>query len=36
MIPASVILWHVSDGEFDATRQAEKSWERFRDGIRVR
>ena len=36
MIPASVILWHVSDGEFDVTRQAEKSWELFRDGIRVR
>ena len=36
MIPASVILWHVSDGEFNVTRQAEKSWELFRDGIRVR
>jgi TetR/AcrR family transcriptional regulator, fatty acid metabolism regulator protein len=36
MIPASVILWHVSDGQFDVTRQAEKSWELFRDGIRAR
>ena len=36
MIPASVILWHVSDGEFDVTRQAQKSWELFRDGIRAR
>ncbi len=36
MIPASVILWHVSDGEFNVTRQAEKSWELFRDGIRAR
>ena len=35
MIPASVILWHVSDGEFDVTRQAQKSWELFRDGIRA-
>ncbi len=36
MIPASVILWHVSDEEFDVTRQAQKSWELFRDGIRAR
>jgi TetR/AcrR family transcriptional regulator, fatty acid metabolism regulator protein len=36
MIPASVILWHMSDGQFDVTRQAEKSWELFRDGIRAR
>ncbi len=36
MIPASVILWHVSDGQFDVTRQAEKSWNLFRDGIRAR
>jgi TetR/AcrR family transcriptional regulator, fatty acid metabolism regulator protein len=36
MIPASVILWHVSNGEFDVTRQAQKSWELFRDGIRAR
>ncbi|HXH51335.1 MAG TPA: TetR/AcrR family transcriptional regulator [Terriglobia bacterium] len=35
MIPASVILWHISDGQFDVTRQAEKSWELFRDGIRA-
>jgi AcrR family transcriptional regulator len=35
MIPASVILWHISDGQFDVTRQAEKSWELFRDGIRT-
>ena len=36
MIPASVILWHLSDGRFDVTRQAEKSWELYRDGIRAR
>jgi TetR/AcrR family transcriptional regulator, fatty acid metabolism regulator protein len=33
LIPSSVILWHVSDGRFDVTRQAEKSWELFRDAI---
>jgi TetR/AcrR family transcriptional regulator, fatty acid metabolism regulator protein len=36
MIPPAVILWHMSDGEFDVTRQAEKSWELFRDEIRAR
>lgn len=35
MIPAAVILWHMSDGQFDVTRQAEKSWELFREGIRA-
>lgn len=36
MVPAAVILWHVSDGQFDVTRQAEKSWELFRDEIKAR
>jgi TetR/AcrR family transcriptional regulator, fatty acid metabolism regulator protein len=36
MIPASVILWHVSDGQFDVTRHAEKSWRLFSEGIRAR
>jgi TetR/AcrR family transcriptional regulator, fatty acid metabolism regulator protein len=36
LIPSSVILWHVSDGRFDVTRHAEKSWELFRDAIRAR
>lgn len=36
MLPAMVILWHVSDGEFDVTRQAERSWELFREGIRAK
>ncbi len=36
MIPASVILWHMSDGQFDVTRHAEKSWDLFREGIRAR
>jgi TetR/AcrR family transcriptional regulator, fatty acid metabolism regulator protein len=36
MVPAAVILWHVSDGQFDVTRHAEKSWELFRDEIKAR
>jgi hypothetical protein len=35
MIPSCVILWHMSDGGFDVTRQAEKAWELFRDAIRA-
>ena len=35
MIPPAVILWHMSDGQFDVTRHAEKSWDLFRDGIRA-
>lgn len=36
MLPPAVILWHVSDGEFDVTRHAERSWELFREGIRAK
>ena len=36
LIPPIVILWHMSDGQFDVTRHAEKSWDLFRDGIRAR
>jgi TetR/AcrR family transcriptional regulator, fatty acid metabolism regulator protein len=36
MIPAAVILWHMSDGQFDVTRQAEKTWELYREGIRAK
>jgi len=36
MLPAAVILWHVSDGEFDVTRHAERSWELFSEGIRAK
>jgi TetR/AcrR family transcriptional regulator, fatty acid metabolism regulator protein len=36
MIPSAVILWHVSDGRFDVTRQAEKTWELFREAVRAR
>jgi len=36
MLPPLVILWHVSDGRFDVTQQAERSWELFSDGIRAK
>lgn len=36
MVPAAVILWHMSDGQFDVTRHAEKSWQLFSEGIRAR
>jgi TetR/AcrR family transcriptional regulator, fatty acid metabolism regulator protein len=36
MIPPAVILWHMSDGEFDVTRYAGKSWDLFRESIRAK
>ncbi len=36
MIPPAVILWHMSDGEFDVTRHSEKSWDLFRESIRAK
>jgi TetR/AcrR family transcriptional regulator, fatty acid metabolism regulator protein len=33
MIPAAVILWDISDGRFDVTRQAEDSWQLFSKSI---
>ncbi|MBZ5513753.1 MAG: TetR/AcrR family transcriptional regulator [Acidobacteriia bacterium] len=36
MLPPVVILWHMSDGAFDVTRQAERSWELFSEAIRAR
>ncbi len=36
MVPAAVILWHMSDGRFDVTRQAERTWELYKEGIRAR
>jgi AcrR family transcriptional regulator len=36
MVPAAVILWHMSGGRFDVTRQAERTWELFRESIRAR
>ncbi len=32
-LPPLVILWHVSDGQFDVTRQAEKSWQVLRRAL---
>jgi TetR/AcrR family transcriptional regulator, fatty acid metabolism regulator protein len=36
MLPAAVILWHLSDGEFDVTRHVERSWELFSEEIRAK
>ncbi len=36
MIPPAVILWHMSDGKFDVTRHAEKSWKLFKESIQAR
>jgi TetR/AcrR family transcriptional regulator, fatty acid metabolism regulator protein len=36
MLPPAVILWHVSEGRFDVTRHAERSWDLFREAIRAR
>lgn len=33
LMPPLVILWHVSDGRFDVTRQAEKSWQVLRQAL---
>ena len=35
MVPAAVILWHMSDGQFDVTRQAEKTWDLLKESIRA-
>ncbi|MCK8604304.1 TetR/AcrR family transcriptional regulator [Desulfoferrobacter suflitae] len=36
LIQPAAILWHVSSGRFDVTRQASKAWEIFREAIRTR
>jgi AcrR family transcriptional regulator len=36
LMPPVVILWHISDGRFDVTKHAEKSWQLFREAIRAR
>lgn len=33
LVQPAAILWHVSDGGFDVTRQAEKAWRVFREAI---
>ena len=35
MVPAAVILWHMSDGQFDVTRQAERTWDLLKESIRA-
>jgi len=36
IIQPAAILWHMSDGEFDVTKHAEKAWEIFRECIRAK
>lgn len=33
MIQPGAILWHLSDGEFDVTKQARKAWDLFSQSI---
>ena len=34
LIQPSMILWHLSDGDFDVTRQAQKAWPLFLKALR--
>ncbi len=36
LLQPTAILWHLSDGSFDATGQVERAWPIFLDAIRVR
>jgi AcrR family transcriptional regulator len=36
LMPPVVILWHISDGRFDVTKHAQKSWQLFRESIQAR
>lgn len=36
LIQPSAIMWHLSDGEFDAEKQAKKAWQVFESEIRAR
>ena len=36
LIQPAAILWHLSNGEFDVTRQVQKSWPVFRSAIAAR
>lgn len=33
IVQPGAILWHLSDGEFDITRHAERAWKHFRSSI---
>lgn len=36
LLQPTAILWHLSDGKFDAAKQVEQAWPIFLDAIRVR
>jgi AcrR family transcriptional regulator len=36
LLPPSVILWHISDGNFDVTKHAERAWQLFSEALRAR
>lgn len=33
LVQPAAILWHISDGDFDATKHVEKAWSVFREAI---
>ncbi|MBN2560027.1 MAG: TetR/AcrR family transcriptional regulator [Phycisphaerae bacterium] len=35
LVQPAAILWHVSDGVFDVTKQAERGWKVFREAIQA-
>lgn len=35
LVQPAAILWHVSDGGFDVTRQVEKAWRVFSESIQI-
>lgn len=36
LLQPTAILWHLSDGHFDASRQVERAWPIFREAVWVR
>ncbi len=36
VVQPSAILWHMSDGDFDVTRQAQRAWPLFQKAIQER
>ncbi|HYA43555.1 MAG TPA: TetR/AcrR family transcriptional regulator [Syntrophobacteraceae bacterium] len=36
LIQPAAILWHLSDGKFDAGKQVEKAWPFFHDAVKAR
>jgi AcrR family transcriptional regulator len=35
LILPSAVLWHLTDGRFDVTRQAERAWSTYRAGLEI-